>query len=261
METHGATWLESSAAEGAANSRERWPAGWHVRTVEQTGSTNTDLLAAAQQGAPNRSVLAAAHQTSGRGRMERKWDAPPGTNLLVSLLFRELGGHPHEPLQRVGLAAAIAARQMTGLDVRLKWPNDLLVGESKLAGMLSQAGTVADPVLGRHRVDHVVVGIGINVGWTPEGGARLGDAVAPLDLLRHMLEAFDQLPADIHDLYRQNLATLGRWVRIEMPTGTISGRAIDVQRDGRLTVLDDCAISHHLDTGDIVHLRVQPEPG
>ena len=65
--------------------RRESPAGWHVRYVETTGSTNADLLAAATAGAPDRSVLATGHQTAGRGRLDRRWEAPPGTNLLVSI--------------------------------------------------------------------------------------------------------------------------------------------------------------------------------
>lgn len=226
--------------------------------VAQTGSSNDDLLSAASRGAPDRSVLVAAHQTAGRGRLDRRWDAPPGTNLLVSLLFRDLPQHLHELTQRVALAASSAARTVAGVHARLKWPNDLVVGDAKLAGVLSQAVTVVDPDTGAPRVDHVVVGIGVNVGWAPEGGALLGVDVHPLDVLAALLTAYDELPDDVHPLYRSNLATLGRLVRVTLPAGEIVGRAIDVGRDGRLTVLDDCAISHHLDTGDVVHVRAEP---
>jgi BirA family biotin operon repressor/biotin-[acetyl-CoA-carboxylase] ligase len=225
--------------------------------VAQTGSTNTDLLAAAEDDAPHRSVLVAAHQTAGRGRLDRRWDAPPGTNLLVSLLFRELPAHVHELTQRVALAAVDAVRAIAGVEARLKWPNDVLVGDAKLAGVLAQAGTVAaaPDEHGHPRIGHVVVGIGLNVGWAPEGGARLGDDVHPLDVLAAMLAAYDDLPEDVHPLYRSRLATLGRRVRVTLSDGELVGTAIDVGRDGRLAVLDECAMTHHVDTGDVVHLR------
>jgi hypothetical protein len=152
-----------------------WPARWHVRVIDETGSTNADLLAAAAAGAPNRSVLAARHQTAGRGRLDRRWEAPPGANLLVSLLFSEVPEFPHELTQRVALAARAAARSIAGVDARLKWPNDLLVGDQKLAGVLAQGAITGD-----RRV--VVVGIGINVGWAPPGAARLGEGIDPLDV-------------------------------------------------------------------------------
>jgi BirA family biotin operon repressor/biotin-[acetyl-CoA-carboxylase] ligase len=224
-------------------------ATWHVNVVDETGSTNADLLAAAMAGAPDRSVLVARHQTAGRGRLDRTWVAPPGANLLVSVLFRTVPDHPHELTQRVALAALDAAVRMAGVHAGLKWPNDLLVDGAKLAGVLAQAGVVDG------RLDHVVVGIGVNVGWAPEGGARLGDGIDPLDVLGALLAAFDALPADVHDRYRSALVTLGQQVRVERPADVLEGRAIDVGRDGRLAVLDACGITHHLDTGDVVHLR------
>ena len=233
-----------------ATSSPQWPPGWHVRVVDETGSTNADLLAAAAAGAPDRSVLVARHQTAGRGRLDRTWVAPPGSNLLVSLLFTDVPHVPHVLTQRVGVAAAMAAQQVAGVDARLKWPNDLLVDDRKLAGVLAQSAFVD----GRQCV---VVGIGINVGWAPDGAARLGDGVDPLDVLAAMLTAFDGLPADIAATYRSHLGTLGRAVRVELADGVVEGRALDVEPDGRLVVLDDCGITHRIDTGDVVHLRPQ----
>ena len=77
----------------------------------------------------------------------------------------------------------------------------------------------------------------------------------PLDVLRALLVAFDALPVDVYDRYRSSLVTLGHTVRAQRPTDVLEGRAIDVGRDGRLALLDSCGITHHLDTGDIVHLR------
>jgi BirA family biotin operon repressor/biotin-[acetyl-CoA-carboxylase] ligase len=100
-----------------------------------------------------------------------------------------------------------------------------------------------------------VIGIGLNVRWAPEGAARLGEAVDPFDVLAELLLAYDRLPVDIWPAYRAALATLGRTVRVERPGGVIEGRAVDVGRDGRLVVIDECAMSHHIDTGDVIHLR------
>jgi BirA family transcriptional regulator, biotin operon repressor / biotin---[acetyl-CoA-carboxylase] ligase len=226
-----------------------WPAGWSVEAVAETGSTNVDLLAAARAGAPDRSVRTTAHQTAGRGRLDRRWDAPPGANLLVSILLRDVPASFHEATQRVALAGAIAAQRSAGVEARLKWPNDLLVDGAKLAGVLAQAGTTAG------RVDHVVVGIGMNVGWAPPGAARLGDGVHPLAVLRDLLVAYDELPLDVHERYRRELVTIGQRVRVELPAGVLEGRAVDVERDGRLVVLDECGLTTRIDTGDVVHLR------
>ena len=101
----------------------------------------------------------------------------------------------------------------------------------------------------------VVVGIGVNVGWAPPDTAMLGVGLDPMALLAEMLRAYDRLPTDVWPLYRERLATLGAAVRVELPTETIEGRALDVERDGRLVVLDACGITHRFDVGDVVHLR------
>lgn len=212
--------------------------------VEETGSTNADLLATALDRC-DRSVRATGHQTAGRGRLDRRWDAPPGANLLVSFLFHQVPSSPHELTRRVGLAALEACRQVRGVDARLKWPNDILVNDRKLAGILAQ----------RHQRGPVVVGMGLNVGWAPEGAARLGDGVDPLDVLHALLVAYGALPTDVDALYRARLATLGQHVRAQLPAGVVEGRAVDVDPDGRLVVVDACALTHRLDAADVVHLR------
>ena len=249
MDTPSATPPPDSGDRSAAATTISWPRGWAVELVAETGSTNADLLEAARWGAADRTVRAAAHQTAGRGRLDRRWDAPPGANLLVSILFRDPPSAVHELTQRIALAAATAAKRVAGVDATLKWPNDLLVGASKLAGILAQAGAVGG------RLDHVVVGMGMNVRWAPDGAAKLGDGVDPLVVLRELLVAFDELPLDVHDRYRDALATIGQRVRVELPSGVVEGRAVDVERDGRLVVLDECGITSRIDTGDVVHLR------
>lgn len=218
-----------------------------MQVIDETGSTNTDLLAAAESGAPDRSVLVARHQTAGRGRLDRRWEAPAGANLLVSLLFRNIPEHPHELTQRVALATAAACAAVAGVHPRLKWPNDLLVDGAKLAGVLAQAQGGGEPV--------VVVGIGVNCRWAPPGAARLGDDVDPLALLARMLREYDALPADVWPAYREALATIGMRVRVELVDGELLGTAVDVERDGRLLVRDDADVVHRLATGDVVHLR------
>src|SRR5262252_4777561 len=121
----------------------------------ETGSTNSDLLAAARAGAPEGTVLAAEVQTAGRGRLDRRWTCPPRAALSFSVLLRPDGvpavARGWIPLL-AGVAVAAGLRAQAGLDARLKWPNDVLVGGAKIAGILAeQAG------------DAVVLGIGINV--------------------------------------------------------------------------------------------------
>jgi len=220
----------------------RWPSGWTVEVVASIDSTNSELLRA--PAAPDRSVLIAAFQTAGRGRLDRRWDAPVGANALFSVLFRTVPDPPVALTHRMGLAAAEACDRVAGIRPRLKWPNDLIVDDLKLGGILAQRGAHG-----------AVVGLGLNVGWAPEGATRLGDGIDPLEVVAAVLEAFDELPADISGRYRAELATLGRRVRVELADGQLIGTAIDVGAEGELVVLDECAITHRIDVGDVIHLR------
>jgi BirA family biotin operon repressor/biotin-[acetyl-CoA-carboxylase] ligase len=216
---------------------------WSVWFVAETGSTNADLLACGD--APDRAVLVAGHQIAGRGRLGRTWDAPPGVNLLASIMFRDVPDQPGDLTRAVGIAAVDAVASVAGVQARLKWPNDVLVDDRKLAGILAQRATEGA----------VVVGIGLNVGWAPPGAARLGPGVDPWSVLTELLRALGAQGPDNHDRYRGLLATLGRRVRVELASGDVVGRAVDVARDGTLQVVDECAITHHIDAGDVVHLR------
>jgi BirA family transcriptional regulator, biotin operon repressor / biotin---[acetyl-CoA-carboxylase] ligase len=219
-----------------------WPGGWHVTVVESTGSTNTDLMLAAAAGAPGRTVLAAGFQSQGRGRLDRTWVAPPGVNLLVSVLLRTDDGTAIP--QRVAVAAARAAERFSGRSVALKWPNDLLVDGAKLAGILAQGAPGV-----------IVVGVGMNVGWAPAEAARLGEGIDPLDVLAAMLAEYDGLADDVPAEYRRRLTTIGTRVRVELADRVVEGHAVDLDPDGSLVVRDAQGTRHRFATGDVVHLR------
>jgi BirA family transcriptional regulator, biotin operon repressor / biotin---[acetyl-CoA-carboxylase] ligase len=130
-----------------------------VEVVDRTGSTNADLLDRALGGAPEGVVLAAEEQSAGRGRMGRTWVSPPRAALTFSLLVRPATVPPARrgwlPLL-AGVAVASAVTAVTGVQTRLKWPNDVLVGPAKLAGILAEAAG-----------DAIVVGVGLNVSAEP----------------------------------------------------------------------------------------------
>jgi len=235
-----------------------WPNGWWVSIVAETGSTNADLLASAHDDAPHHSVLMAQFQSAGKGRLDRTWVAEPGSNLLVSLLFRfdsTITRPTHQFTQMVGMAAALACEQLVAVKPQMKWPNDLLIDGKKVSGILAQGAA-----------DFVVVGIGVNVGWAPPDAVSLNSAsgsvqTTPTDLLRAMLGHIDVLeslnPAQLHATYVAHLMTLGQEVRVEMANHVVTGRASSVLIDGRLEVVDDNGQTHLIDTGDVVHLRTQ----
>ena len=233
-----------------------WPTGWDVRHVAETGSTNADLVAAVVAGtAANGTVLVADHQTAGRGRLDRRWDAPPGANLLVSIVVAPIPVVSASVTHRIGLAAVAAVRRFVGdhaSAVGLKWPNDVLIGDRKLAGILAQR--VPDR-------DAVVVGMGLNVGWAPDGAAAIGSVVGattvtPAHVLHAVLHELDALAVDVASRYRHELVTIGQWVRVELPGGVapLHGRAVAVDDAGRL-VVDADGVRHTLDVGDVVHVR------
>ena len=243
---------------------------WQVLEVPETGSTNADLLAAIGFGALDRLVVRTDHQTAGRGRLGRSWEAPPGANLLVSILRRGYAGPVHRVTQILGTACALVLRDNFGVSARLKWPNDVVVishdGPLKIAGILAQfaAGSASQQA-------DIVVGMGVNVAWAPPAevapatcvdAARRSDVEMPRphDLLLRILDKYDELEAmnvdDAFATYKSLLVTIGENVRCELPDGNeVIGRAIDIERDGQLLVLDDCAVTHRIDAGDVVHLR------
>ena len=146
-----------------------------VSVMPRTVSTNADLVARAGGGAPEGLVLAAEEQTAARGRLGRSWLSPPHAALTFSLLVRPVGVPPARrgwlPLL-AGVATATAVRQVSGLDAVLKWPNDVLLGPRKLAGVLAEQSG-----------DAVVIGIGLNVSTArdelPAAGADLAAGHLP----------------------------------------------------------------------------------
>ena len=164
---------------------------------------------------PVGSIVIADHQTAGRGRHERRWDAPPGTSLLVSFVL------PPHPL--LSLAAGVAAAEACGQPVRLKWPNDLLLDGRKLGGILVEA-----------MPEKAICGVGINLTWAPEGAARLARPRDELfEALRDQLDQWTAAPEDqILGRWRALSATLGRRVRID----STEGLAEDIGPRGELIV-------------------------
>jgi BirA family biotin operon repressor/biotin-[acetyl-CoA-carboxylase] ligase len=240
-----------------------WPPAWRVERVPETASTNADLVAAALAGTPCGAVLVADHQTAGKGRLDRRWEAPPGTSLLVSLLLPAPpgGGRLHRLTQAVGLAAIEACESVAGVRPVLTWPNDLYVDDRKLGGIL------AEGVRQDSNIVSVVAGLGLNVNWpddVPENLAgrlvslnrlagRTIDRGALLDALLESLTArrWNDLAAD----YRANLATLGRRVDVTAGERRFDALAVDVTAEGELVVEHDDGRREALSAADVTLLR------
>jgi BirA family biotin operon repressor/biotin-[acetyl-CoA-carboxylase] ligase len=241
-----------------------------VRWFAQLGSTNTWLLRAAERGLPEGVVVVADRQSAGRGRLDRRWESAPGSGLLVSVLFRpDLG--PDDLFSVVALctlAARHAIEAVAGVQAMVKWPNDLVFDDAKLAGVLAETSGIGTDRLA------VVVGLGINVGWpmpgrdTTEFHATCLEALAghPIDrepVLEALLDAVAARrpalddPAGRAGLIRELEActvTIGRRVRVELAHGTYSGTALSLDERGRL-VVDAGGDRRVVSAGDVVHLR------
>lgn len=246
--------------------REAAGAAYAIDVVEAAPSTNALVAARARAGAPEGLVVVAEHQTAGRGRLDRTWWTPPRAALTFSVLLRpgpEPVDWPWLPLL-TGVSVAQALRE-SGAEVALKWPNDVLVGGRKVAGLLAErVETPAGPA--------AVLGIGLNVSTTRaelpvESATSLMLAGVDLDrtdlvvgLLASLRREYDawrgpQGVPRLHAAYTGLCSTVGRRVRVDLPAGhTLLGTAVAVAEGGGL-VVDTGARRVTVGAGDVVHVR------
>jgi BirA family biotin operon repressor/biotin-[acetyl-CoA-carboxylase] ligase len=250
-----------------------------IEVVAESPSTNADLASAAQRGEPGGRVLITEHQSAGRGRRGRTWTAPPGTGIAMSVLLQPSGVDQARwswlPLL-AGLAVADGLRSVADVPAVLKWPNDVLVGERKLCGILAErVDTPSGPAC--------VVGMGINIGLTAEqlpvptatslaillaGSNRLDDLPSPtavaatvLALLELVYRRWESAAGDgvsarsVAASYVERCETIGRRVRVLLGDDrSVDGVAEAVDPDGRLVVRTTTGVQV-LSAGDVVHLR------
>ncbi|MGD0393765.1 MAG: biotin--[acetyl-CoA-carboxylase] ligase [Acidimicrobiales bacterium] len=250
-----------------------------IRRFESIDSTNRYLLEEARRGAADGVVAVADHQSAGRGRLGRRWEAPPGSNLLVSVLLRPdlPAGQRQLACGVVALAAIDAVASVTGLDVAIKWPNDLLGADGrKLAGVLAETDVVGSPAGSALRAP-IVVGIGINVNWPGHdrdlptelvGSAtslrqQAGRPVDRTELFDALLDALGPRAADLESVpgrarqagdFRARCTTLGAPVRVELADERFEGLATDLTPEGHL-VVEVSGATRTVVTGDVVHVR------
>jgi BirA family transcriptional regulator, biotin operon repressor / biotin---[acetyl-CoA-carboxylase] ligase len=239
-----------------------------IEYVPASASTNADLrsLAADPLGWPHLSTLITRNQTAGRGRLDRVWTAPDGAALAISVVVRV----SLEPALRgwipliagIAMADAVAA-QLPAHAVGVKWPNDVLVDEHKICGILAEAMT-----------DAIIVGAGVNTAMTADQlpvptatsfsvlGAVVDEDRLLADYLRGLdahLSAFadsgDAISSGLHAAATTRSTTLGRAVRVSLPAERmLEGIARELDEEGRLVVRDDRG-DHSVSAGDVVHVR------
>lgn len=214
--------------------------GRHARFLPESASTNTDALALAERGAPEGTLVVAERQTAGRGRLGRAWEAAPGQCLTCSLLARPKA--PPEVAATLPLVAGLAvagALRARGFEAGLKWPNDVLIGERKVCGILCEAQTSARGIEG------IVVGIGVNTGAVPEALAHRAVGLGGVDrlaLLAELCGAFEALYARWATgglpALRAELDALdckrGKPIRVRPAGVELEGLALGIRDDGAL---------------------------
>ncbi|GAA2058218.1 biotin--[acetyl-CoA-carboxylase] ligase [Catenulispora yoronensis] len=263
-----------------------------VDIVAETGSTNADLADAARRGEAEGLVLVAEAQSAGRGRLGRTWVAPARSGLFLSVLLRPGDVAPARwgwlPLL-AGTAVRTAVDSVTGVPVRLKWPNDLIVvddavpdetmGEGPEAGSYGAARKLGGILVERVETPTgpaAVVGLGLNVSLrvdelpAPHATSLVLERAKAADrdtVLRAVLRELgrwytdwtavsgDPMASGLASAYAASCATLGRRVRVEVPGGAaVEGEAVGLDGDGRLLVRD-AGGERAFGAGDVVHLR------
>ncbi|MGB3680951.1 MAG: biotin--[acetyl-CoA-carboxylase] ligase [Rubrobacteraceae bacterium] len=256
------------------------PLAQKIELHDELASTQERARELARGGAPHGTLVVSRVQTGGRGRLGRRWGSPPG-GLWMSLILRP--DFEAAFASRITQTAAVAVAktlQDFGVDARIKWPNDLLVREHKICGILAESSLGNVPVASKsvrpdpsaRKLDHVVLGIGMNANLNPEDlgvanravttvRAELGRDVDFADLLKGLLSNLQTGLTNIEnfeatlDAWRSLNCTLARWVRVQRFGETLEGLAADLNPDGAL-ILDTKNGTVELFEGEIEHLQI-----
>ncbi|MGH7855084.1 MAG: biotin--[acetyl-CoA-carboxylase] ligase [Candidatus Binatia bacterium] len=238
---------------------------------EEIGSTNTHARELAERGAGEGEIVIAESQTQGRGRLGRRWESPPFTNLYLSFILRPKLPPRHAP--QITLTAAVALVETVGSFLprypAIKWPNDILFDGKKLAGILTEAACDAE------RVAYVILGIGLNLNYRvdamPEELRQRATSMADLtatkvsreSVLVRLIQDLDRCYGELEEAgfdalrprWEAYFALRGRRVRVELGDQTVIGRAQGIDREGALIVDDEQGQRRTIVAGDVVPLE------
>ncbi len=234
-------------------------------------STNTIALKLAEEGVKEGAVVIADSQFRGRGRLGRSWLSPPGVNVYMSIVLRPNMEPRFATLLTImaSVGSATALRKATGLDITVKWPNDLLVSEKKMGGILTETR------MDSKRIEYAVTGIGINVNMDSyalpdvvkevstsiriETGEIFSRTKTIIEVLNELNAVYDVLKRkgyhEILSRWKQLTSTLGRNVEIVLGNETLKGLAESVTDEGMLIVRLPSGASRVIQYGDLTLLR------
>jgi BirA family biotin operon repressor/biotin-[acetyl-CoA-carboxylase] ligase len=240
---------------------------WPLRVVAEIGSTNDAAMAAGHAGEPEGLAILADRQTSGRGRLKRSWTSVSGLGIYTSILLRPQVPPLQAPLLTLmaGLATADAIEVVGTATPVLKWPNDVLCGGRKVAGILTEMATMGQ------QIRHVVVGVGINVRHrTADFPAEIEATATSVELAVGRRVDRGQMAAALYNAMdrwytvfrsegtdpivqqaRRRTATLGRPVTVLADDRGWQGTALDLDTDGALLVRDEAGKSHRVLADDV----------
>ena len=242
------------------------PPGFTLHHVETIGSTNDEAAKLALAGAPSGTIVLADRQSKGRGRLGRTWQSAPG-NLHASILLRPdctlKAASELSLLAAVALSELLADYARDDQTVALKWPNDVLIDGAKVAGILLESGGSKGG-----RLDHVVIGTGVNIAWSPDDVSYPVTSLAeagfteksPKDWLFAYISSLaiwldrwqeDGFPV-IRDAWRARSYGLGGPIRLRLGRENVDGRFVDLTEGGALLIEGTDGIRRELTAGDVV---------
>lgn len=254
-----------SSAEIMSRMETKW-CGKQVYYRKETGSTNEDAIELAEEGKEHGTVVVTELQTSGRGRLGRSWESPKGECIAMSLILRPNVSPDKASMITLVMALAVAdvCAKLTDMDVKIKWPNDVVVNKKKVCGILTQMSSKPG------KIDHVVVGVGINVNvnnFPPEiadtatsllieTGNRHGRAdiiVAILDYFEYYYDIFESTEdvSCLVSLYDGYLANKDAEVRVLDPKGEYTGTAQGINDFGELIVQKEDGSFTRVSSGEV----------
>ena len=245
--------------------------GKKLHYLPEIDSTNDHARKLAEQGGTEGEVVIAEIQTRGKGRLGRSWVSPANRNLYLSVILRPKLSPLHAP--QITLMSAVALAETIGSFITfppdIKWPNDILVGGKKVAGILTESSCVADRLLS------VILGIGVNVNFPPEdmlesirqtatslmtvGGRPVDRTALALQLLRTLERCYGDLEregfAPMADRWTGFFRLQGKRVKIEMMGQAVQGKAIGIDKDGALLLEDERGTQQRIIAGDVIPLE------